>query len=135
MQSLVPKFLFSKQQRLLNPSEFKKTIGSPVAKITNEAFVMYLHNEDNLGAEVHPRLGLAITKRNIKKAVQRNTIKRILRESFRLNYLNLPKLMIVIMSRRDLLALNKQEVRNKIDDLWVQLQRKFPISSISSVSS
>ncbi len=135
MQSLVPKFLFSKQQRLLNPSEFKKTIGSPVAKIMNEAFVMYLHNEANLVSETHPRLGLAITKRNIKKAVQRNTIKRILRESFRLHYLNLPKLMIVIMSRRDLLALNKQEVRNKIDALWVQLQRKFPISSISSVSS
>jgi ribonuclease P protein component len=125
----VPKrqFSFSKEQRLLSALEFKKAIGSPVAKLMNDALVMYVApNEANAEGVSTPRLGIAIAKRHIKKAVERNTIKRVLRESFRLQSLNLPPLMIVIMSRRDLLGFDKAGLHQKIEALWIQLQQKFP---------
>jgi ribonuclease P protein component len=132
----VPKvsFSFSKAQRLLTALEFKKTISSPLVKITNNALVMYVaHDGARAGEAAIPRLGIAIAKRHIKKAVQRNTIKRVLRESFRLHSLRLPSLMIVMMSRRDLLSLDKQEVHRNIEALWIQLQQKFPSASVELV--
>ncbi len=45
-----------------------------------------------------PRLGLAIPKKRIKKAVERNRIKRIYREAFRLKKRDFQSFDIVLMS-------------------------------------
>ncbi len=125
------KFCFLKSQRLLTSLEFKKVITTPSFKLTNEAFVVYV-SLDHL-AENYPKLGLAITKKHIRKAVQRNLIKRLVRESFRLQALTFPA-SIVVMSRSHLLDLNKALVREKIDNLWIQLEKKFPKHSVSVLS-
>ena len=47
----------------------------------------------------HPRLGLVVRKKFIKKAVNRNQFKRIVRERFRLSQHDLPAIDIVVMNR------------------------------------
>lgn len=47
----------------------------------------------------HPRLGLAIAKKHLKLASQRNRLKRIIRESFRLHQSAFSNIDIVVLSR------------------------------------
>ena len=67
---------------------------------------------------------LVIAKKNIAKAVQRNRVKRILRESFRHNQSLLPTLDIVILARSGLGALTSEQIRKKIERHWVDLIHK-----------
>ena len=57
--------------------------------------VLYCSNE--LG---YPRLGLAIAKRNCRLAVQRNRLKRLIRESFRLARPLIGGVDIVVLNRK-----------------------------------
>jgi len=71
-----------------------------------------------------PRLGLVIAKKNVSRAVDRNRVKRILRESFRLNQGLLPAVDIVILARSGVGSLDKDAIRIKIDKLWQDLIQK-----------
>ena len=49
----------------------------------------------------YARLGLAIAKKVVPKASSRNQVKRVIRESFRINHVLLPELdIVVIVSKR-----------------------------------
>ena len=64
--------------RLNSPKDFRNCFTNG-KKIKNEVFV--LHYLDN-GSQ-HSRLGISVAKNKIKKAVERNRIKRVAREIFR----------------------------------------------------
>ena len=65
-----------------------------------------------------------IAKKNIRLATQRNRIKRILRESFRLQQQQLSGIDTVVLARRGLDQLDNAELRKEFDQLWQQLQKK-----------
>jgi len=122
----VIQYTFSKQQRLLKPEEFKDVLGSK-DKLVNSAFVLYIK------PDTHARLGLAIAKKQVKKASHRNIIKRVVRESFRLIYPDLPAVAVIVMSRPVIVKLDKAELRRSIDSLWQQLlKKKVPVSLASA---
>ncbi|GAB2573072.1 ribonuclease P protein component [Dyella jejuensis] len=79
--------------------------------------VRYRQNE--LG---HARLGLAISKRVSKRAVERNRIKRLLRESFRRVRSQLPPLDLVVMAREQAAGVPGADLLAELDALW----RKLP---------
>lgn len=64
-----------------------------------------------------PRLGVIVSKRNAKKAVDRNRVKRVIRESFRLCKLDLPNNDYVICLR-NMKAVDKTALRKSVDTLW-----------------
>ncbi len=69
---------YSKQQRLRKPGEFAAVFSSkPV--VSSDRFFRVLAKKNQTG----PRLGLAVSKKVDKRAVERNRIKRNVRESFR----------------------------------------------------
>jgi ribonuclease P protein component len=70
----------------------------------------------------HARLGLAISKRVSKRAVERNRIKRLLRESFRRVRGQLPPLDLLVMARESAAGLPGPELLAEIEALW----RKLP---------
>jgi ribonuclease P protein component len=51
------------------------------------------------GAANRPRLGLAISRKQARRAVERNRLKRLIREAFRHRQLDLPSVDIVVMVR------------------------------------
>lgn len=70
-----------------------------------------------------PRLGLIISKKSIKRAVDRNRVKRMTRESFRLCQSRLSGLDVVIMSRAGLGELSGPALRAVLDKHWDALAR------------
>lgn len=51
------------------------------------------------GSEASARLGLAVSRKVSKRAVERNRIKRVVRESFRVDREGLPALDILVVAR------------------------------------
>jgi ribonuclease P protein component len=70
---------FSRQSRLLKPAEFKLVFQQAVRSRDDSFRVLARVNNKN-----HHRLGMAISKKACTQAVGRNRIKRLVRESFRL---------------------------------------------------
>lgn len=72
----------------------------------------------------HPRLGLAIAKKNSKRAVDRNKIKRVTRESFRLQQHELSALDIVVLARRDAANASSSQLTKSLEKHWVKLVKQ-----------
>lgn len=70
---------FSRQSRLLKPAEFKEVFNQPL-RSSDHSFRILARSNDT---QCH-RLGLAVAKKACPKAVGRNRIKRVVRESFRI---------------------------------------------------
>ena len=74
-------------------------------------------------AEGHPRLGLVVTRR-LGKAVQRNRVKRLLREFFRRHQARLPAFDLVIMAKKGAAALGYHQVEEELGRLLVSRARQ-----------
>jgi ribonuclease P protein component len=72
----------------------------------------------------HARLGLAIATKTFGSAVARNRIKRIARESFRLNQHAIPALDITVAARAAARTASPALLRASLDELWQQLARR-----------
>ncbi|MGH8529161.1 MAG: ribonuclease P protein component [Nevskiales bacterium] len=70
-----------------------------------------------------PRLGLIVPRKQVALAVERNRIKRIVRESFRQNRGALPQLDMVVMVRSGIAARKNAELRASLAQHWLRLGR------------
>lgn len=71
----------------------------------------------------HPRLGLVISKKNVRRAVDRNRLKRLARESVRLQQSSLPAVDIVLLARRGAGELDKATLHRQLFGMWRRLER------------
>jgi ribonuclease P protein component len=67
------------------------------------------------------RLGLAISRRHIVSAVRRNTVKRVVRESFRLHRAALKGLDIVVMAQSGTGRADKRTLAGALARHWKKL--------------
>lgn len=70
------------------------------------------------------RLGLVVSKKNISKAVERNRVKRVIRESFRKNKSLIPNLDVVVLIRKGIDVLPNVVISSKMNSLWNDLCAK-----------
>ncbi|PHM57746.1 ribonuclease P protein component [Xenorhabdus hominickii] len=98
---------------MLTPEHFTYVFQQPQRASTAEITVLGRLNE--LG---HPRIGLTVAKKNVKRAHERNRIKRLSRESFRLNQHNLPSMDFVILVRKGVAELDNRELTEALGKLW-----------------
>ena len=110
---------FGREKRLLTPRQFKAVFDSPSGKVPGR-HVLLLARDNDLP---HPRLGLVIGKKSVKLAVERNRIKRQIRETFRLHQLELTGWDIVIVARKGLADLDNAELAKQFVKLWKRLSR------------
>ncbi|WP_052471847.1 ribonuclease P protein component [Candidatus Riesia pediculischaeffi] len=66
----------------------------------------------------YPRLGLMVSKKNIKKSFARNKIKRLFREYFRINCIYFKKMDFVILVKKDLKNLKNVKINAMLNRLW-----------------
>jgi ribonuclease P protein component len=64
------------------------------------------------------RLGLAISARAVPRAVGRNRIKRLARESFRATRASLPAVDLVLQARSGAAGASSAELRDALQRLW-----------------
>ena len=117
-------YRFPSKLRLKKASDFKKVFLNPV-KSTDRYFTLLAINSDYN----HPRLGLAIAKKIIRKAVHRNAIKRTVRESFRLEQQRLGAVDIVVLVRKEAVAAPLMALRKSLLKHWLVLASKCARSS------
>ena len=109
-------FSFPPQLRLKKPAEFKSVFAKPVK--SSDAYFTLLAVKNDFD---HPRLGLAIAKKNIRKAVHRNVIKRAVRENFRIQQQNLGNIDIVVLARREAVDAPLELLRKSLEKHWLRL--------------
>jgi len=111
---------FPRAARLLNSKQFQSVFDQVTHKASNNNLLLL----SSLNGLDTSRVGLIISKKKLKRAVDRNRVKRIARESFRYQQNQLVGLDIIVLSRNDLAALSNTELRNIFDRLWLKLIRK-----------
>ena len=132
-------FDFNRDCRLLHKEEFDRVFAGPSTRL--KRFPVRL-----IGAPIAlpdgrtPRLGIVVAKRVLRRAVDRNRVRRVIRESFRLARRRLPGLDIVVLvfaapmvgtssSRAQsekskghgAQTLDVQKLRKALDRLWGEL--------------
>lgn len=107
-------FSFKKTQRLLKKSDYDHVFAQ-AKKIVTTDFIL-LSRKNNLG---YARLGLALSKKMIAKAHDRNRIKRLLRESFRQT--QLPAIDVIFLARSGIAKQISSAVNTRLGKTWEQL--------------
>jgi ribonuclease P protein component len=74
--------------------------------------------------ETHARLGLAIATKTFGSAVARNRIKRVTRESFRMNQHILPGIDVTVTARAAARLAAPRDLRASLDELWQSIARR-----------
>jgi ribonuclease P protein component len=110
---------FPPELRLKKAAEFKNVFTNPV-KSTDRYFTLLATQSDS----DHPRVGLAIAKKIIRKAVHRNVIKRTVRESFRIQQHTMAGIDIVVLARKEALGAPPDVLRQSLEKHWLKLVSK-----------
>jgi len=143
---------FSRQVRLLKAAEFSRVFKKPVRSSDRYLTILAISRKpENADSNiidsdlqdlqktepvlteqakmVTARLGLAISKKNAKRAVDRNRIKRIIRESFRLNLQTLPPIDLVVMAKPVTKNADNQQIFHSLEQHWNKLRQNFELDN------
>ena len=105
-------FCFPRTHRLVSSHDFNAVFAAPVK--SSDAFFTVLARPT--AGDAPARLGLAIARKQLKRAVDRNRIKRLIRESFRLQ----------ASACLDYVVMTRHTVRHQSNaDLRASLSRHF----------
>ena len=113
---------FPRHVRLTRPGEFQHVFERGRHRRLSGQGLMARVRENDVQ---HARLGLAISKRNLRRAVDRNLVTRLARESFRRYQSKLPAVDIVILSQPSLLGMPNSDISQQLDLIWQQVQRQY----------
>jgi ribonuclease P protein component len=122
------RLLFSKQQRLLAAREFSALFADAPIRASHPCFLVLCNSNSFDNA----RLGLVIAKKQIKKSHDRNRLKRLIRESFRLQQHKLPKIDAIVLARKGADALSNSEIQVILHGLWKRINKRATHNSPSS---
>lgn len=111
---------FPRSVRLLKSEEYDEVFKNPVR--ASERGVLVLACKNKLE---YPRLGLIVPKKVLKRAVWRNRIKRIARDTFRLNQHSLPNIDLVVMARPKIDEFSNSELSSVLNKLWIQISHRL----------
>ena len=65
-----------------------------------------------------------MARKHVKRATDRNRIKRLVRESFRHRQDDIPNLDVIVLARPGVGALDNQQLYQQLDRLWGKLIRQ-----------
>ena len=107
-------------KRLHQPAEFRELRRSG-QRLADAYFSLSVR----ANRKTHPRLGLAIATRCAGSAVARNLIKRITRESFRLNQQALPPVDVTVAARDGARGATPRVLRASLEKHWSTIRERW----------
>ena len=107
---------FRRCNRLNKPAEFQALFAS--GKRTGNRELLFISRQNNSN---QARLGLAISKKNVPLAVNRNRLKRVIRESFRLHLQELKGLDVVVLAKKQISNSNDRAIFSALEKNWNKL--------------
>lgn len=120
MPGIAVDYSFDKSLRLLNAGDYQAVFDQSRLKVSTPELLFLAHSN---GID-RPRLGLVIAKKNVRLAVQRNRIKRIVRETFRMQQGHLKGIDVIVLARRGVDQLDNQALHSTCKQLWHQLEKR-----------
>lgn len=110
---------FPRELRLLTPAHFENVFSDATPAVSPQLTLLGKRNNFS-----HPRLGITVSKKRLRHAHERNRVKRLIRESFRLNQKKLPHIDVVVVAKSGLDKLTNQQIYALLDKLWVKLAKR-----------
>jgi ribonuclease P protein component len=105
---------FPRQARLTKPADFKRVFAKPTVSADHCFKVLACH-----GGGCRARLGMAVSRQVDKRAVGRNRIKRVIRESFRRRFAEPgPVVDIVVLPRSESATICNRQLAESLDRHW-----------------
>lgn len=116
----MPNKAFTREMRLLSSEEYDQVFKKPQRAGGKGMLILVRPNELD-----HPRLGLIVPKKVLKRAVWRNRVKRIARETFRLSQDSLPNVDIVFLAKPPIGDLSNREISSTFKWLLIKISRQL----------
>lgn len=116
---VMPLYSFSPEVRLRCAADYKGVFDDALFKVHQPHFLFLAKFTE----QPKSRLGLVVAKKKVRRAHERNRIKRIARESFRLHQQQIELLDIVVMPKIGADAVSNAELHQQLQFAWQKLQR------------
>jgi len=110
---------FTRKNRLLTGADFDNVFKK--CQRSADSFFTVLYRDNGLG---YPRLGLAIAKKRVRHATQRNRLKRLIRESFRQAIPGIRSMDIVVLARDQASAADNAAIFASLERHWRLLNER-----------
>lgn len=112
---------FPRHLRLLKAGEFDAVFKQNLHRVSNRELLL-LARPNGLD---HPRLGLVVAKRQVRRSVDRNRLKRVLRETFRQQQHALGSHDIVALVRAPFHELPSTQHHRFAEQQWLRLLKRL----------
>ncbi|EZQ02159.1 MULTISPECIES: ribonuclease P protein component [unclassified Acinetobacter] len=112
-------YSFSPEVRIRCAADYKGVFDGALFKVHQPHF-LFLATPTK---QPKSRLGIVVAKKKVRRAHERNRIKRIARESFRLNQQDIDLLDIVVMPKVGIESIPNAELHKQLQFAWQKLQR------------
>lgn len=113
-------YSFSTDVRIRCAADYKSVFDGALFKVHQPHFLFLAKFTE----QPNSRLGIVVAKKKVRRAHERNRIKRLARESFRLNQ---PKfgldIDVVVMPKVGIETITNAELYQQLDFAWQKLQR------------
>jgi ribonuclease P protein component len=119
---------FPRTARLLTPAAYKEAFASG-RRFSGRHLTLVAANNSVSRA----RLGLAIAKKNLPRALDRNRVKRLCRECFRVHRHLEIALDLIVLTRPSAKTASNAELRTELTELFDKALRKRPAPPTPSV--
>lgn len=113
---------FKKDKRLLVAKDFECVFNQPIKKIHSKHLLVFVRCNQLSSA----RLGLAITKKKLKNASDRNHLKRLIREQFRHHQHDIDALDLVFIVKVTFDKTQRADIKTELKDIFDKLMALYP---------
>jgi ribonuclease P protein component len=119
-------FKFIRQAKIVKTDDFSSVFNLRKRIASQHLVMRYRLNEANM-----PRLGLIVSKKTAKLAAQRNYMRRVLRELFRLNQQHLPEVDLVVQVQKTFEKPEFMLIKQEFESLLLKLSAKIIVNKES----
>lgn len=111
----IAKLSYTSKQKILEKGRYSALLAN--APRYNMRHLVLCAAENNLATS---RLGLIVAKRKLSSAVARNRLRRVIRESFRKQQHNLPKMDIIVIAKTSIVDADFCQLGKTLDLSWAK---------------